>query len=303
MKTRSAFIMIFLGASLWGVIGLFVNELYEYGFSPLQVVALRVSTAMIILFIYIGIYNFSLLKIKPADTRYFIGTGVISIVLFNWCLFSAMEATSMSIAFVLLYTAPAFVTLLSRLFFKEWLTTKKITALLTTFIGCMLVIGLLPHGAADLSIPGLLFGLGSGLFYALYSIFGKVVLKKYRSLTVTFYTFLLATISIVPFSMIWEEFNILGNLQVWLLIFGLGLLSTVLPFLLYTKGLEKVESSRAAIVATIEPVVATLIGYLFYSEVMTLYQYTGVILVLLSVVIVQETRQKRAIPKVKSSVS
>ncbi|MYL48335.1 EamA family transporter [Halobacillus litoralis] len=300
--TRSrAFFMIFLGASLWGIIGLFVNELYEYGFTPIQVVALRVTAAMLLLFCSITLSNIRLLKIKPADSRYFFGTGVISIALFNWCLFSAIETTSMSIAFVLLYTAPVFVTIFSRIFFKEAWTGRKLVALIATFIGCTLVIGLLPSLNATLSLAGFLFGLGSGLFYALYSIFGKVVLKKYRSLTVTFYTFLFATLAVVPFSGLWNNASLLSDIHVWLLILGLGLISTVLPFLLYTKGLEHVESSRASIVATIEPVVATLVGYFVYAEIMTVYQYAGVVLVLLSVVIVQEAKKKPAQYKEKSA--
>lgn len=292
MSRRNAFIMIFIGASLWGIIGLFVNALYDIGFSPIQVVTLRVSAAAFMLLSYIGFKNHRLLKIQPSDTIYFVGTGVISIALFNWCLFSAIEATSMSIAFVLLYTAPVFVTLFSRIFFKEPWTWKKMVSLVTTFVGCTFVIGLLPSLNASLSITGLLFGLGSGVFYAMYSIFGKVILKKYRSLTVTFYTFLLATIAVVPFSLLWEEPALLTTARVWLLVFGLGLLSTVLPFLLYTKGLEVVESSRASIIATIEPVVATLVGYFVYAEQMTIHQFAGVLLVLLSVIIVQESKRK-----------
>ncbi|WP_406944104.1 DMT family transporter [Halobacillus sp. SY10] len=301
MTRNRAFIMIFLGASLWGIIGLFVNELYEYGFSPIQVVALRVTSAMVMLFSYILVSNRKLLKIKPADSRYFFGTGVISIALFNWCLFSAIEATSMSIAFVLLYTAPVFVTIFSRIFFNEAWTGRKLIALFTTFIGCTFVIGLLPELQASLSLAGLLFGLGSGLFYALYSIFGKVVLKKYPSLTVTLYTFVFATLAVVPFSRLWNNASILTDIRVWLLVLGLGLISTVLPFLLYTKGLEHVESSRASIVATIEPVVATLVGYFVYAEVMTIYQYAGVVLVLLSVIIVQEAKKKPAQHREKSA--
>ncbi|WP_371933335.1 DMT family transporter [Halobacillus litoralis] len=256
---------------------------------------------MVMLFGYIISSNRKLLKIKLADSRYFFGTGVISIALFNWCLFSAIEATSMSIAFVLLYTAPVFVTIFSKVFFKEAWTGKKLIALVTTFTGCTFVIGLLPELQASLSLVGLLFGLGSGLFYALYSIFGKVVLKKYPSLTVTFYTFAFATIAVVPFSGLWNNAAFLTDIRVWLLIVGLGLISTVLPFLLYTKGLEHVESSRASIVATIEPVVATLVGYFVYAEVMTIYQYAGVVLVLLSVIIVQESKKKPAQQREKSA--
>ncbi|WP_281975804.1 DMT family transporter [Halobacillus litoralis] len=300
MSRKKAFLLIFIGASLWGIIGIFVNQLYEIGFTPLQVVALRVITAAVLLMLYVSLMNRRLLIIKPKDTHYFIGTGIISIVLFNWCLFSAIEETSISIAFVLLYTAPMFVTLLSRIFFKESLTFRKIFALITTFTGCALVIGLFPGWNASLSFYGLMLGLGSGLFYALYSIFGKFVLKKYRSLTVTVYTFLLAATGVFPFSRLWETGDLLIGVKVWLLILGLGLVSTVLPFLLYTKGLEAVESSRASIIATIEPVVATFVGYFVFAEKMDIWQYAGVGLVILSVIIVQESKRAQPIGGSKS---
>jgi drug/metabolite transporter (DMT)-like permease len=129
--------------------------------------------------------NRKALKIKASDSKYFIGTGIFSIVLFNWCLFHAIQETSISIASILLYTAPAFVTIFSRIFFKESLTPRKVLALVTTFIGCSFVIGILPNTNGSISLYGFILGLGSGLFYALYSIFGKFALEKYDSLTVT----------------------------------------------------------------------------------------------------------------------
>ncbi|WP_331244265.1 DMT family transporter [Planococcus antarcticus] len=121
-------------ASLWGVIGLFVKYLYEIGFTPLEIVAVRVLTASIFMVLYVFIKNRHFFKIKMRDSKYFIGTGIISIILFNWCLFSSTKESSISIAFILFYTAPAFVRILSRIFFKESLTARKITALLITLV-------------------------------------------------------------------------------------------------------------------------------------------------------------------------
>ncbi|WP_345240598.1 DMT family transporter [Pontibacillus salipaludis] len=291
MKHRSALISIGLGATLWGIIGIFVTYLYDLGFNPVQVVALRVFMAAVFMSVYVALKDKRLFRIKLSDSRYFIGTGIISIMFFNWCLFSAMEETSISIAFVLLYTAPAFVTILSKFLFQEPLTTRKISALLTTFIGCTLVIGLLPDMSGSISLYGLLLGLGSGFFYALYSIFGKYALQKHNSLTVTVYTFLFATCAVLPFSGLGEMLPVLSDWKVWGFIAGLGFLSTMLPFILYTKGLEHVESSRASIIATIEPVVASLTGFLLFNETLTLWQYVGIAFVIGSVIMVQETRK------------
>lgn len=293
MESKSAWLLIAIGASLWGVIGLFVTYLYKIGFTPLEVVAMRVLTASLFLVPYVLIKNRHLFKIKVRDSGYFIGTGIISIVLFNWCLFSSMKDSSISIAFILLYTAPAFVTILSRILFKESLTARKVTALMITLIGCSLVSGIFSGSTASISFYGLIVGLGSGFFYALYSIFGKAALSKYDSLTVTVYTFLFASFAIVPFSGLDLRVSTLTDLKVIGLVIGLGFLSTMLPFIFYTKGLQYVESSRASIIATIEPVVASVIGFFIFNETLSTWQYIGMIMVISSVIIVQESKNQK----------
>ena len=293
MNRHFAYIYILSGAALWGVIGLFVTFLYEAGFTPTQVVAVRAISASIFLLFYVFWKKKEALKIKLTDSKYFVGTGVISIVFFNWCMFEAIKETSISVASVLLYTAPAFVMIFSRIFFKEQFTFRKVLALIITFIGCILVIGLFQNTNESVTTYGLLVGLGSGFFYALYSIFGKMALAKYTSVTVTTYTFVFAAVAITPFSGLWYVGNIFTNLEVWLSIIGLGLFSTLLAFLLYTKGLESIESSRASILATVEPVVATLIGFLIFHEQLSLWQYIGVLAVIMAVFIVQENKKTK----------
>ncbi|MCM3441159.1 DMT family transporter [Metabacillus halosaccharovorans] len=290
MNKNIAYVYILSGAALWGMIGLFVTFLYEAGFSPTQVVAIRAISASIFLLFFVFWKKREAIKIKLSDSKYFVGTGVISIVFFNWCMFEAIKETSISVSSVLLYTAPAFVMIFSRFFFKELFTIRKILALIITFIGCILVIGLFQNTNESVTIYGFLVGLGSGFFYALYSIFGKFALIKYSSVTVTTYTFVFAAIAITPFSGLWHVGTIFTNLEVWLSIIGLGLFSTLLAFLLYTKGLESVESGRASILATVEPVVATLIGFLVFQEKLSVWQYVGIIAVIMAVFIVQEKK-------------
>jgi len=295
LENKLAILYIGAGAIFWGIISIFVTYFYELGFTPTQVVAIRALAASVFLVLYVIIKNRQLFRINISDSKYFIGTGIFSIVLFNWCLFSAIEETSVSIASILLYTAPAFVTIFSRLIFKESLSSQKMIALVTTFIGCSFVIGILPNNHETISLYGLILGLGSGLFYALYSIFGKVLVKKYHSLTITVYTFLLAAIAITPFSGIWNVIHLFSDIKVWFYVIGLGFLSTMLPFLLYTKGLNAIESSTASIIATIEPVVASLVGFLIFQEKLNLWQYMGIFLVIAAVIITSKKSTKKTL--------
>jgi drug/metabolite transporter (DMT)-like permease len=267
-----AYLLVGLGAALWGIIGIFIDELSRAGFTALQIVTLRVVSASVMLTLFLVIKNPQLLKIDLRDSFSFIGTGIFSIVFFNWCYFTVIEEVSLSIAVILLYTGPAFVTLLSWLIFDEPMTKRKIGALAVTLLGCALVIKVLPGADQHISWYGFAVGLGSGFGYALYSIFGKHALRKYQSLTVITYTFIFASAIMIPISGVTIKTAQLSSMHVWTQVLGLGFFPTALAYLLYTTGLSMIESSRASITATIEPVVATLLGVYIFNDILTLYQ-------------------------------
>ncbi len=293
---RRPIFLIALGAALWGTIGWYVKHLYAFGFTPMEVVTLRVWSTAILLSIYFictSPKTFRLASLK--DILYFLGTGICSILFFNYSLFSAIEISTLPIATTLLYTAPAFVTILSFFLFKEPITKFVIGALITTFIGVCLVAGLLPFAPEQWNIKAILFGLSAGFGFSLYSIFGKFALRKYTSMTVTLYTFIVAAVAMVPFFPYQEKVAYLTNPKVLFLAIGLGLLPTAVAFLLYTYGLQLIEASKAAIVSTIEPIVATLIGIFIFKEIFTFYQFLGMLFILAAVVYTQWQQSKDAI--------
>lgn len=292
---RLAYVYVLLGAALWGIIGLFVDGLYSAGFNAFQIVTLRVVSAATMLVIWLAINNPDLLVIDWRDSISFIGTGIFSIVFFNWAYFTAIEEVSLSVAVILLYTGPAFVAILARIVFGEPLTARKLAALLLTLVGCALAIRLIPFTDEHISWYGLIVGLGAGFGYALYSIFGKQALKKYHSKTVITYTFVFASFFMVPFNSWTFEVTQFESVSVWLLIVGLGIFPTALAYLLYTSGLSMLESSKASITTTIEPVIATLVGVFFFQEALTGYQVLGMALVLAAVIIIQVRKKKKSV--------
>jgi drug/metabolite transporter (DMT)-like permease len=284
---------VVIGASLWGIIGIFIHDLSDAGFTSLQIVTLRVVSAALMLVIYLSLANPQLLKIRFKDSAVFVGTGIFSIVFFNWCYFTAIEEVSLSVAVMLLYTGPAFVIILSRIFFKEYFNLSKIVALVFTAIGCMLVIQLFPLSDKTISFYGLLVGLGSGFGYALYSIFGKIALRKYSTVTIITYTFIFASIVLIPTSGVTIAFEKLSSGNTIATVIGLGLFPTVLAYLLYTKGLSMIESGKASITATMEPVVATAVGVYLFDEILTVFQIIGILLIISAVVILQVKNKER----------
>jgi len=274
-------------AILWGVLIIFVRRLDGAGLSSMEIVALRVYGSAAILVPGLLIYDKGLLKIKWKDMWCFAGTGIVSIVFFSYCYFKNVTISSAAVSSILLYTSPVWVTILSRLVFKECIGWIKLMALFMAVVGCGLVSGI-AGGLGNVSMEGILLGLGSGIGYGLYSIFGRIALEKgYHPMTVSTYTFLFACIGVLPFlnpGSLLEKMNRYPSAWLWVL--AMALLSTCMAFTLYTVGLKYMEAGRAAVLATLEPIVTSLVGVIAYQENLSPVMILGIALVLISSIII-----------------
>lgn len=279
-------VLILLAGVFWGSMGLFVRHLSALGFDPLQITASRLSLAGLGFALLLLLREPRGFRIRVRDIPLFLALGLLSILFFTLCYFSAITRMSLSTAAILLYTSPIWVTLLSALFLHERLTARRLLALALAFGGCALVSGLSGGGLTPL---GLLLGLGSGLGYGLYSIFGPVALRRYSPFTVTAWTFLIAGAGawfVTPPAAFLQTLRACpspGRTGLFLLL--TALVTSIIPFLAYTLGLRRVEAGKAAVFATVEPLVATLFGVLVFHEPLTLLSALGMALILSAVVI------------------
>lgn len=139
---KFAWIFVLAAGILWGTIGIYVKKLNAAGLNSMDIVAIRAALTAAVLFLCLLIYKRQLLAIKLRDIWCFIGTGVLSIVFFNYCYFRAMTLIPLSIAAILLYTAPAFVLFMSAVLFKEKITKRKVIVLIVTILGCAFAAGI-----------------------------------------------------------------------------------------------------------------------------------------------------------------
>lgn len=288
-KKAGAFIPTFFvafSAACWGIIGLFTRTLMGYGISAVQITMIRCIVTMFFMILYVTIFDRTKWKIRIKDIWMFVGTGVCSIVFFNVCYFVSISVNSLSVASVLLYTAPCFVMLMAGIFFHEPITKVKVLALILATIGCAVNAGLFAGEKMTITVLGLLSGLGAGFGYALYSIFGRVALKKYNTVTVTLYTFIVAVIGMLPFCHAKEIVTVaLSNQSVIWYGLLLGIISTLIPYALYTKGLSKMEAGKASLIAFLEPVVATITGFVVFRERLTINGVIGIVMIFVAMVI------------------
>ena len=273
--------------TLWGVMGVFVRKLGTYGFSPLQIACLRILFGAVLFLLITAVFRRDLLKIQPRDVGLFLGMGLLSLLLFTVCYFTTISPASLSVAAILLYTSPIWVMLMSAVCFREKITRRKLLCAAMAFGGCVLVSGI--GSAASLSPMVIVTGLLSAVGYGLYSIFGTFALRKYQPLTVTTYAFLFGAAGALllcnpaQIARVICESGQPGRLV--LLITVTAFVTAVLPYLLYTVGLSRMRASAAAIMASIEPVVATTAGALVFGEALTVPAFAGIALVLGAIVV------------------
>ncbi len=288
MKTKYS-IAIILAGTLWGSMGLFTRVLTGYGLTPPDLIIVRVGISAVLFFATILIKDPGAVKVKPSDFWCFIGSGIISLMFFTYCYFNAQQMMSLAAAAILLYLAPAIVMVLSAILFKEPITKTKIAALVLALIGCALVSGVLGHSVA-LTPKGLLYGLGSAVGYALYSIFARFAINKgYSSTTINAYSCALAAIGA---AVIFRPAGFFARVTqspaviVWCVI--ASIVTCYLPYALYTYGLTGVENGKASVMASVEPVVAGIIGVVIFNETPTLASIIGTLLVLVAIVMLNK---------------
>lgn len=290
---------ILAAGALWGIMGVFVRCLTDWGLTTVQITAVRIITAALIFFVFLFVKDREKLKIKLKDIWIFFGMGVGSVMLMSICYFSTMQMASLSVAAILLYTSPIFVMLMSVLFLKERFTLQKLAALVCAFAGCICVTGI--GDGMSVSGAGVITGLLSGFSYALYSIFGTVALKKYHSYTVSAYAFFFAAAGELVICNVPDLYQrVASSVQpgrILLAVLLMALFTAFAPYLLYTYGLGGVETSKAAIMATMEPMVATILGIVVFHEKLEPLSAVGIGLILLAIVVLNNFGRQAVVEK------
>jgi len=287
---------VLLAGCMWGSVGIFVRPLSEHGYNPLTIVFVRMSIAFLILLPFLWISNRELLRIKAKDIWVFIGTGLTSAIALNLFYSMSIIMNSLALAAVLLATAPVIVVFMSAPLFKERITAVKLTALALTFAGCVFTSGLIGSGGQGFNPMGVFIGLLAGVGYALYSIFSRVALNKgYDSLTINIYSFGIGAIACIPFT----DFAVVAStvqfepLYMCILLLAHSMFTSLLPYVLYTYSLKFIETGKAAILSSVEPVAAAILGVIIYTEIPSMITLAGMALVLAAVVLLNLKLKRR----------
>lgn len=278
MKNNRYVFYVLIAASLWGTMGAWVHIFDFLGYTQYHLAAFRSIVTAILLLGYLAIFKREELRVKLYDLPIFFAGAIISVVIFNCVYFTSIKLGTMSLAATLLYTSPIFVMIFSAIIFKEKITLKKVIALTVSVGGCVLVSGVFN---SSVNLPAIITGIAAGLTYGLYSIFSKLALRKYSPITYTAYTALIAAVILIFISDFGKACATIST--DWLsvpLIILFSAVTNIIPYLLFNKSLQYLEAGKVSIIATVEPVVASIIGLIFFNEKLTLISVLGIVLVL-----------------------
>ncbi len=290
---KKSFFYIILAGILWGTSGIFVHYLAPYGFTSLQMTAVRGTVSFLCLAVYALIFDRSLFRVSRVQLILCICIG-ISLLGTAGGYFASMQMTSVSTAVVLMYSAPIYVTVFSVLFFKERMSKGKLTALILMILGCALVSGIV--GGLKFDPLGIFLGVFSGISYAAYNIFTKIATrKKCKPLSATMYSSLFMSLIALCVS---KPGEMLGSaMQKPLLLFpmllGLGVVTFVLPYALYSTAIKVLPAGTASALSIVEPMAATIFSVILFDEKLTLYSVLGIALILVAVFLLGKTDGKK----------
>jgi len=286
---------VLAAAALWSTFGLFAKVLYARGYAPLELASVRswIGWAGVAV---VALATRTPLRIRWAEVPFFAAYGILGFAAFETLFFATLERTQVGVAAALLYTAPAFVVVLSRLLWKEAIPPFRVAALAALLVGIGLVtgaVGAVASGAAVLPTPALLLGLGSGLTYALYTLFSKVATRRHSPVAAVFWSFAFAALAL---ALVAEPVGPLlrAGGDVWILV-ALGIVPTLLPYLCYLRALRTLAASAAAMLASVEPVMAALLGMAALGERMGILRWSGVVVVAVAAGLLAR-RMSRAVP-------
>ena len=283
-------------ASIWGTLGLFAKILYAQGVSFEALVAVRASVGWlaVLLFLLVGRGARSL-RVARRDLALLLPLGLVGVGGFYLLSFYTVRESTVGTAAILLYSAPAFVVVLARIFLRERLNAAKVSGLFLTAGGIFLVAGAYDPANLEMSPDVLLTGLLSGLTYGLYAVLGRPLAGRLSPAVILSYALAFGSALLVIAAI--PTLETLAGLPAisYALLLMLAVVHTALGFALYTFGISHLGAGRAAIVATIEPVVAGALGVALLGEDPTALKVLGGLLVLTGAVLAQLTPRKRAL--------
>ena len=281
------YLSVIAASILWASSGAVGKALFSQGITPYDLVQIRVTFASLTFGLYLLIFYRHLLKVSFADMKWMFIHGAFLMALVQISYFYTISKLQLMTALLLQYLSPILVAIYASLFWAEKMTRFKVLAIIMAFTGCYLAVGGYNLDNLKLNVDGIMGGLVAALSYAAYCLLGEKLMSKYSPWTVVFYALFFAAFTwhVVhpPFKYMHASYSTAQLLGMSYII----LVGTIGAFSLFFWGINYIRSTRAMITATLEPVSAGFIAWIFLGETLEALQILGAIFSVCAVAILQ----------------
>jgi len=285
-------VAVVVSAACFGTLAILTPLAYDSGARPLPLLAWRFVIAAVLLAVVATARDRRALVVPWSDIGRFALLALTGYGAASVCFFYALLFADAAVVAVLLYAYPVLVTIAGWVFLGERVRASKVVAVIATFAGCALVVGL-GGGAGSTRWEGIALGLGAALGYSLFNLFSHRWLPGRSRLTMMAYTFGIAAVMPAIGAIADQGPSGLAVTQwtstTWLLLAAIVLVPTFAAVVLYLEGIRGLGPSQAAILSTFEPVFTIALARLFLPSQapLTWLQLAGVVAVVGGVVVAE----------------
>ncbi len=292
-------VVVVASAACFGTLAVLTPLAYEAGAEPLPLLAWRFVIAAVLLGTLASFRNRAALIVPVADVKRYALLALTGYGAASVCFFYALKFADASVVAILLYAYPAFVTIAGWVFLGQRADWWQGFAVLVTFVGCALVVGL-GGDVGAVAWQGVVLGLSAAVGYTLFNLLSARWLPGRSQLTMMAYTFGIAALLPAAGAIVGGGIAALSTSawqpRVWWLLGAIVLVPTFMAVVLYLEGIRGLGPSQAAVISTVEPLFTIALATAVWPEqTLTALQLSGAALVLGGVVIA-EVRSRRIQP-------
>ncbi len=300
-RTRLGYVMVATAATLFAVNGSVSKVVLDSGLSSLELAQIRASCAALGLLAFLLAFAPARLRVGRRELVVLIAFGLVGVALVQWLYFVAIHNLPVGVALLIEFTAPLFVALFARFVYKEQIRRRIWVAVALCIFGLALVVEL--WAGVAFSTIGVTAALCGAFGLTAYLLLAERERRHRDAVSLSFYGFLFAALLWALVQPLWQfPWNVLdndvslqGNLSeytapVWALVGFIVVIGTMITFSLLTGALRHISATRASIVATLEPVVATVVAWLWLGETFGPMQLVGGAIVLAGIFLAQSAR-------------
>lgn len=294
------YLLALAGACFFALNGSVAKQALLNGVSPIDLATLRISGASLILLLIALLVVPKDLKLRPREILPMLAYGITAVSFTQFFYFIAIELLPIGVALVIEFTAPLMVALWFRYVQKKPVRKQVWLALALVLIGLATVTQ--AWQGVSLNSVGLMAAIGAAISLAAYFIGGEYYVRQRSALATAALSMTAGALFFLVvnpwWSLDWATFAVgvtvpgfdswvvpLGALIVWVVIMG-----TVVPFLLSFSSLIFLDAKSAIIIASLEPVIASIVAFVLLGEVLTITQIIGGLTVLVGVVLAETAR-------------